>query len=134
MCFRDKIIMMRYIPHGCNPSRSSSETTPLNSLNNGLIFLGVLTDGATSSFTTKANSYFVSFDFTKNLSRLHLYMNFGSFSFVNFGVGGIDLMATILLFQVNILYSLYICSVHQYRVVMVSPKEYDNCSCQSHHK
>jgi len=29
-------------------------------------------------------------------------MNFGSFSFVDFGAGGIDLMATIFPFQVNI--------------------------------
>ena len=56
----------------------------------------------TSFLTTKVNIYFVSFESIKNKSRLHMNMNLGFFSFVDFGVDGIGLMATLFLFQVNI--------------------------------
>ena len=60
---------------GGNPSGSSSCTTPLDSFNNGLIFSRISAGRVTFSLTTKANFYFVSFDSTKNLSRLHMDMN-----------------------------------------------------------
>ena len=57
--------------------------------------------GVTSSFT-KINLGFVFFDSTRNSPRLHIDMNLDSFSFIGFGVGGISVMATLLLFQLNI--------------------------------
>ena len=58
-------------------------------------------DGATSFLTTKANLYFVSFDSIKNLSRLHMDMNFGFSSFAGFGTCEIGFMAILFPSQVN---------------------------------
>ena len=73
--------MMLNFLMGDNPSVSSLCITPLNCSNNGLIFSEVSAGGVTSFLTTKANLYFVSFYSTKNLPRLHMDMNLGSFSF-----------------------------------------------------
>ena len=72
----------------------------LNSSNIDFIFSGTSIDGPTS-LTTKANFYFISFDSIKNSRQLHIYMNFGFFSLVGFGAGGIGFMAIMFPSQMN---------------------------------
>jgi len=87
---------------GGNPFGSSLWTTPLDSSSYGSIFSETLAGGVTSPLTNKATPCFVSFDFMKNSPPLHMDTNLDSFSFVDFGVGEIGLMETLLPFQLNI--------------------------------
>jgi len=87
---------------GGNPSESSSWTSYLDSFNNGFTFSETWAGGETFFLTNKVTPRFVFFDFTKNSSQLHMDTNLDSFSFIDFGVGGISLMTTLLPFQLNI--------------------------------
>ena len=111
---------------------NSSCTTPLSSSSNNLIFSEISTGGVTSSLTAKANFYFVSFDSTKNSSRLHMDMNFGFFSFVDFRISGShENSCTFPIEYINILFT----SVDSINIVLPwSPKEYDICQYPPHHK
>jgi len=77
--------------YGGNPSACLSCTTPLDFSNDSSIFSGISALGETSSLTTKASFFFISFDSTKNSPRLHIDMNLGFFSSVDFGISGIIL-------------------------------------------
>jgi len=60
------------------------------------VFLGTSAVGETSSLTTKENFCFIFFDSIRNPPRLHMNMNLGFSSSVDFGIGEIGFIIKLL--------------------------------------
>ena len=81
----------------CNSFGSLLCTTPLDSSNDNSIFSEILAVGETFSLTTKERLCFIFFDYIKNPPRLHMDMNLGFSSSVDFRIGGIGFLTKLLL-------------------------------------